>query len=254
MRYTKNSVVVQPGRDVPLLRQVRNSKFVSHSQLFELLRFGGWESSRDSFNWRIRRLLRAGFLAVCDGNFGEGSTVYQISRDGIALLEYHGQFTTVLHAKTEHLPHITQTFHFLELNRIQLALAEQNLLASWQSETEIASFNTISSSPYQKDYDAIVEVWVEDRKARFAIEYEHSLKNYRQYDRINDALQAERQIGCILYLTSGMEILLHLVQELRSVSPLLAFASAVTFRERLLETNVITSRNLRGTQFRELLR
>lgn len=61
MRYAKNTVVVQAERDIPLLRQVRNSKFVSHIQLFELMRFGGWESSRDSFNWRVRRLLKAKF-------------------------------------------------------------------------------------------------------------------------------------------------------------------------------------------------
>ena len=213
MRYAKNSVVVQAERDIPLLREVRNSKFVSHIQLFELMRFGGWESSRDSFNWRVRRLLKARFLSVCDGSFGAGTVVYRISREGVALLEYHGQFTTVMHSKTEHLPHISHVFHSLELNRIQLALAAQNLLADWQSEIEIASFNTISGTPYQKDYDAIVDVWIGDRKARFALEYENSLKSYRQYDRIKDALQMERQIACIRYLTSGMEVLLHLVRE-----------------------------------------
>lgn len=122
-----------------------------------------------------------------------------------------------MHSKTEHLPHISQVFHSLELNRIQLALATQNLLANWQSEIEVASFNTVSGTPYQKDYDAIVDVWIGDRKARFALEYEHSLKSYCQYDRIKDALQAERQVGCILYLTSGMEVLFHLVQEVRAV-------------------------------------
>src|SRR5579864_976561 len=164
MRYAKNSVVVQAERDIPLLRQVRNSKFVSHIQLFELMKLGGWEISRDSFNWRVRRLLRARFLSVCDGSFGAGTVVYRISREGVALLEHHGQFTTVMHSKTEHLPHISQVFHSLELNRIQLALASQSLLSNWQSEIEVASFNTISSSPFQKDYDAIVEVWIGTRR------------------------------------------------------------------------------------------
>jgi hypothetical protein len=253
MRYARNSVVVQVDRDIPLLRQVRNSKFVSHIQLFELMKVGGWERSRDSFNWRVRRLLKSRFISVCDGSFGAGSVVYRISREGIAVLEYHGQFTTVLHSKTEHLPHISQVFHSLELNRIQLALATQNQLANWQSEIEVASFNTISGTPYQKDYDAIVDVWIGDRKARFALEYEHSLKSYRQYDRIKDALQAERQLGCILYLTSGMEVLLHLLQELHAIRRTLAFAEAASFRQTLLETKVITQRNLLGTGLRELL-
>ena len=253
MRYAKNSLVIQAERDIPLLRQVRNLKFVSHSQLFELMKFGGWESSRDSFNWRVRRLLKARCFSICDGAFGAGSAVYRISREGIALLEYHGQFTTVLHSKTEHLPHLSHVFHSLELNRIQLALANENLLAGWQSEIEVASFNTISSSPYQKDYDAIVDVWIGEQKARFALEYERSLKSYRQYDRIKTALEAERQVGCVLYLTSGMEMLLHLVQEFRSVHQMLAFANATDFKKMLLETRVVTTRSLAGTNFRELL-
>jgi Replication-relaxation len=253
MRYVKNSVVIQTERDIPLLRQLRNSKFASHSQLFELMRFSGSEASRDSFGWRVRRLLKAGFLAICEGAFGADSPVYRITREGIALLEHHGQFTTVLHSKTAHLPHVSQVFHSLELNRIQLALASANLLANWQSEIEIASFNTISYTPYQKDYDAIVDVWLGDKMARFALEYERCLKSYRQYDRIRAALQAERQVGWVLFLTSGMEVLVHLVHELNPVPNKLAFADARDFEQTLLETRVVTACDLTGTNFRELL-
>jgi hypothetical protein len=253
MRYAKNSVVIQADRDIPLLRQVRNSKFASHEQLFELLMFGGYESSRDSFSWRVRRLLKAGFLSICDGAFGSESLVYRITYNGIALLEHHGQFTTVLHSNTKHLPHASQVFHSLELNRIHLALACENLLANWQSEIEVASFNTISCAPYEKDYDAIVEVWVGDKTARFALEYERCLKSYRHYDRIRAALQAEQQIGCILFLTSGVEVLVHLIHELNPVTNKLALAYARDFEQMLLETRVVTTGNLAGTNFRELL-
>ena len=253
MRYAKDSLVISPERDIPLLRQVRNSKFVSHRQLFELMKYRGSECSPDSFNWRIRRLLRAGCLAICNGVFGAGSAVYRITSEAMNLLEHHGQFTTVLHSKTMHLPHLSQVFHSLELNRIHLALAKENLLAHWQSEIEIASLNTISRTPYQKDYDAIVDVWVGDNQARFALEYERSLKSARQYERIRAALSAEQQIGCFLYLTAGVEVLVHLVHELETVPGTVAFASAGDFGERLLETRVITGRRPAGTIFRELL-
>jgi hypothetical protein len=253
MRYVKNSLAIKPERDLPLLRQVRNSKFVSHLQLFELMRFAGSEHSRDSFGWRVRRLIKAGLLSICEGAFGAESAVYQITRLGIALLEHHGQFTTVLHSRTEHLSHPSQVFHSLELNQIQLALANDNILANWQSEVEVASFNTISCTPYQKDYDAIVDVWIGDQQARFALEYERSLKSYRQYERIKAALEAERRIGCILYLTSGMEVLAHLVHELSSVPGKLAFANARDFEQMLLDTRVVTGGNLAGAHFRELL-
>ena len=253
MRYLKDSTVIHEGRDIPLLRQVRNSKFASHSQLFELMRFAGSESSRDSFGWRVRRLIKARFLSVSEGAFGAEGAIYRITREGIALLEHHGHFTTVLHSNTKHLPHTSQVLHSLELNRIQLALARQNLLAHWQSEVEIASFNTISCSPYKKDYDAIVDVWLGEKTARFALEYERCLKSYRHYDRIRAALQAERQVGWILFLTSGMEVLVHLVHELNLVANRVAFANASDFEQMLLETRVVTARNLGGTNFRELL-
>ena len=254
MRYLKNSIVIQAERDVPLVRQVRNSKFISHNQLFELMRFAGSESSRDSFGWRVRRLLKAGFLSTCAGALGAEGTVYRVTREGVALLEHHGHFTTVLHSNTKHLPPTAQVLHSLELNQIRLALARQNLLAHWQSEIEIASFNTISCSPYGKDYDAIVDVWLGEKTARFALEYERCLKSYKQYDRIKAALQAERHVGWILFLTSGTEVLVHLVHELSPGGDKVAFAKASDFEQMLLETSVITSRNLRGTHFRELLK
>lgn len=253
MRYAKNGLVVQTERDIPLLRQVRNSKFISHDQLFSLSRFSGLERSRDSFNWRLRRLLRAGYLGVCDGFFGAGSAVYRITRDGIHLLEHHGEFATVLHSNTQHLPHTSQIFHSLQLNSIQVALANENLLSAWHSEIEVASFNTISRAPYQKDYDAIVEVWVGAKTACFALEYERTLKSARDYERVRDALRAERQIACVLYLSSGTEVLVHLLHEFESMSANIALANAKDFGRQLLDTRVLTPCNLAGMPFRELL-
>src|SRR6266480_1657448 len=83
-----------------------------------------------------------------------------------------------------------------------------------QTELEIASFNTISRAPYQKGYDAIVDVWIGERTARFALEYERTLKSFKQYEHIRAALEAEEQIGFVLYLTSGMEVL-DLLREFR---------------------------------------
>ncbi len=102
MRYAKGSLVINAERDVPLLRQVRNSKFVSHHQLFEFMKLGGFDHSRNSFNWRVKRLLDSGHIGVCQRVYGAGSTVYRVTKDGITLLEHHGQFTAVLHSTTDH--------------------------------------------------------------------------------------------------------------------------------------------------------
>jgi len=216
------------------------------------------ENPRLALKWReatrqiFTRLLDSGHIGICQSVYGAGSAVYRITKDGITLLEHHGQFTAVLHSNTEHLPHLSQVFHSLELNAVQLALARANLLAGWQSEIEIASFNTISRAPYQKDYDAIVDVWIGDHKVRFALEYERILKSLKQYERIRAALEAERQIECVLYLTSGMEVLVHLVHQFQSVRKRLAFAGAATFERHLLDT-VVTGRDGITARFWDVL-
>lgn len=253
MRYIKDSVVINPDRDLPLLRQVRNSRFVTHKQLFEFMQFAGSDDRRNSFNWRTKRLLGAGHLSTCDGRFGTGSAIYRITKSGLALLEHHGEFTAILHSNTEHLPHTAQVFHSLELNAVHLALAQKQLLAGWLSEIEIASFNIISQSRYQKDYDAVVEVWMGDRKVCFALEYERSLKSSKQYQRVREALDAERQVECVLYLTAGIEILVHLVHEFESVNKKMAFAESREFSQSLLDTTVITTQHIRRIMFRDLL-
>jgi hypothetical protein len=252
MRYAKGSLVLSPERDVPLLRQVRNSKFVSHAQLFEYMKLGGFDHSRNSFSWRVRRLLDAGVVNLCPNVFGAGSAVYQITKPGLAALEHQSEFATVLHSGTERLPHLSHVFHALELNAIQLALARNNLLAGWQSEIEVASYNSLSQVPFEKDYDAIVDVWMGEKTVRFALEYERTPKSQKEYRAIRAVLEAETQVGCILYLTPNEEMMIRLIQKFDSIHKRLAFANARTFTTDLLDTRIVTAQGQPGV-FKGLL-
>src|SRR5713226_1121127 len=253
MRYPRNSIVINGTRDIPLLRQVRNSSFVSHDQLFTLLHHGRLEGSRRGFNWRVQRLLSSGYIHRCEGMEWRGAPVYRITRDGLLQLESHGEFVTALHSATRRPPDKARVFHALELNAVQVALARGNLLANWQSDLEIASSNMVSRGPYQKDYDAIVDVWVGDRLRRFALEYERTLKSAKQYEWVRAALAAERQVGCILYLCAGPDIALHLAHELRHAASRVAFATMNTFREQLLQTTVFTGPGEPASSFEQIL-
>jgi hypothetical protein len=254
MRYAKDTIAVSEDRDIPVLLQARNSRFITHHQLFELMRLAGSESSRRSFNWRIQRLVDSNYISVCDGNFGYGSQVYRITRQGLMQLERHGHFAAVLNSATLHLPHLSHIHHALELKAIQVVLARANVLASWQSDVETASSNTVSTAPLEKDYDAVVDVWNHDKIARFALEYERTLKNSRHYERIRQALEAEDKVGCILYLTPGEEMAFHLAQELSGIPKRLAFTTAPAFRKGLLDTMVVTHPSHAESPFRHLLR
>ena len=60
MRYWKGSIHLSPSQDYPLLRQILRSDHITHSQLFEFMRLGSHESCRQSFAWRVRRLVSHG--------------------------------------------------------------------------------------------------------------------------------------------------------------------------------------------------
>lgn len=239
MRYTKGSFVITTEGDVPLLRHVRNCRFVGHKQLFELLENDAGVSCRRSFNWRVQRLLRTGHIRQVETVSWEGTPVYSITQKGLCALESQGHFAIALHAGTRRMPDSAQLFHALELNTIRLALAQAGLLVSWQSEIEIASCNMISAV-YQKDYDAIVKIWLGTEMREFALEYERSLKSARQYEKVRAALETEHQVACVLYLTTDLDLLFAILYQLSHLSKQIGFATARSFREQLLATSVTT--------------
>jgi hypothetical protein len=253
MRYPKGTFVITAERDIPLLRQVRNSRFVGHQQLFELLQCDAVASCRSTFNWRVQRLLKTRHIERLEAVSWQGSPVYSITQNGLVELESQGEFAIALHSRTRQMPDRTQVFHALELNAIRLALARNSLLVSWQSEVEISSTNMVSGAPYQKDYDAIVKVWVGNEVREFALEYERSLKSARQYEKVRAALEAERQIGCVLYLTADPDLLLAILYQLTPVSKRIGFLTSRSFREQLLTASVTTDANRAMVTLREFL-
>lgn len=238
MTYQKGSIVITDGSDIPLLREVRNSRFVTRIQLFELLNHEGQLDQRADHR-RVERLLKGGYLRTFSGLFWRGSAVYSIARKGLLELEGRGEANLVLHSGAPDRSNVMRAYHCLELNEIRLALAHSSLLADWKSGLEIASGNMVSAS-FQHDYDAVVSMWAGDRIFKFALEYERSLGSARKYKEIREAIAAERSVAGILYLTVNADLIYALICHLvPNVAPL-AFATAGQFCRQLLETPVLT--------------
>src|SRR5581483_9312811 len=212
MRFAKGSIVISEDGDVPLLREVRNSKFVSRDQLFWLLNVNG-DLSRSTYFYRLERLLRRDYVRTLPGLCWQGSVVYSIARPGLLALEGHGDLNLVLHSRTRHLPKPYRAYHALELNEIRLALARSSLLAGWLSGLQIASTNLLVSK-FQQDYDALVNIGVGDKIHEFALEYHRSLATAGTYRTMRDALGAEREVASVLYLTPSADLMLVLLGEL----------------------------------------
>ncbi len=112
----------------------------------------------------------------------------------------------------------------------------------------------VSTAPFQKDYDAIVKIWLGNEIREFALEYEHSLKSTKQYERIRAALDAERRVGCVLYVTVDPNLLMAILYQLTPVSTRLGFLTSRAFREQLLEASVTTDNNRAIVTLEEFLK
>jgi len=239
MRYPKGSTIISTAFDIPLLLQVRNSRFVSRQQLLEFMQHDGLINSYSSYCSRLLDLLKSRHIQLLEDLNWQGSSVYSIARNGLMELESRGEFAIALNSRTRYMPHRIQAFHSLELNNIRLALTRNSLLAAWRSEIEIASQNLVSGT-YEKDYDAVVSVWRGDQQQEFALEYERSLKAASRYARIRAALERERRVPAILYLCAGTDLMLALIYHLTPLAKPVAFATAPAFLENLLATTVMT--------------
>ena len=105
MRYPKGSVMIIPDGDIPLLREVRNSKFVSRRQLFSLLNEATAPLKPSTYAARLERLINREFLRVLPGVLWHSSQVYSIAPLGLMELESRGEFTLALHSGMRHMPH-----------------------------------------------------------------------------------------------------------------------------------------------------
>ncbi len=103
----------------------RNSRFVSHEQLFDFMKFGGFDHCRSSFNWRTKRLRRFRPYFSLRGRVWRRIGRLSDHRQGLPCWNIMASSRRVLHSNTEHLPHPSQVLHSLELNAIQLALADK---------------------------------------------------------------------------------------------------------------------------------
>lgn len=189
-----------------MLRQVLNSQFVTHTQLWQFMRHACIELSRASFCWRVRRLWAHGFvsrhsLPVVDSDF-----VYSIAGPGVTFLETAG----ALYNGPRNGPKVSAdcagVAHALGVNAIHLDLLRSGRLVLWQNEVEIRSENELAIGSYIKHYDAIGTVQIDGRPIRFAIEYERTPKSQSEYLRIRELFEMEKRIDRFLYLAANSHI------------------------------------------------
>lgn len=207
MRYPKGSLQLSDSRDLPLLREVLHSEFVTHSQLFELMRLNHHERSRKSFDWRLRRLadrelVRRRTVPGCAGDL-----VYSIANTSAALLQGMGEYCLVGRGRFNGKEAERSVLHAIGLNQIHLAVLQAGSLVRWVSSMEVRSQNELTRFAFAKDYDAVLTVRIGVGEHRFALEYERSPKPMRYYRDVAVALSRETRVNQVLYLVPNYDLL-----------------------------------------------
>jgi len=253
MRYPKGSIQLNQSRDLPLLRQVLRSEFVTHSQLFEFTRLNHHERSRQSFDWRLRRLVdrelvRRQTTPNCTGEF-----VYSLASSAAVLLQGMGEYCLVGRDRFNGREAERSVLHAIGLNEIHLSALRAGLLVRWTGSMEIRSQNELTAFGFAKDYDAVVTVRTEAGEQRFALEYERSPKTIKYYRDVAACLSREMHVNQVLYLVSNYDLLQFISGFLRNAHSRVLLGLVKDWHSQLLDMPVSCSSATRSFLFRETL-
>jgi hypothetical protein len=138
MRYFKDSIAMSPNRDLPLLRQVMNSKYVTETQLWQFMEHRGCERNKGSFWWRVKRLTEHRFVARHLLPMVNRDPIYAITPSGLV---YLNENCSVPYGGPKGGPDIRAdgagVAHALGVNGVHLDLLRGARLLSWEYEIEI---------------------------------------------------------------------------------------------------------------------
>jgi hypothetical protein len=253
MRYRKGSIELNQSRDLPLLRQILRSEFATHAQLFEFMRLNHHERSRKSFDWRLRRLVRHGFVLQREMPACGMQPVYSVGRTGALLLQGLGEYYLLGRNGANQSGVEPGAQHAIELNEIHLSALRSALLVRWIPAIEIRSQNELTRFGYAKDYDAIVTVHTNTGDRQFALEYERTPKAAKFYRAIAASIAHEHHIDRVLYLVPNYDLLRFVATFFANAKRPVYFGLVRDWHERLLEMGVSPSAMTNGLRLVDVL-
>lgn len=246
-RVKKPSVTSHPQinrkQDSDMLEIVRDTTFITRTQLQSLCAMRGIANKRQNFDWRFNRLVKAGLVSVLPGEvFPFKSSVYSITREGLVVLEIFGKGLASVGSDSEHLAGPKQAHHFLTLNEIMFQFDRSFKVQTYMCDRVLRSYNLCLANPTAKDYDAFVTI---DRSEfnkpplNIGVEYEATIKSIERYQEISAALNRERQVRLVVYFCGSMSMATSLIEKLNSRACLICFGAYSDFLREGAETKVM---------------
>jgi hypothetical protein len=217
------------------------------------MKHGGYERDRRVFDWRLRRMVTHGVVLKLQTPAQRAEPIYSISPSGAVLLQSSGECFVPLPSPRGPRDRELKVLHAVELNDLRLTLLRAGLEILWVAESEIRSRNELTPSGYAKDYDALVTVSLAGRSARFALEYERTLKSNQKYRDIAKLLEDERAVERVLYLLPNYDLVSFLAGFFERVRCLVFLGVAQAWHEKLLDMPVLDPRSRSYSPLREVL-
>jgi hypothetical protein len=121
VRYLEGSIELG-SKDLRLLETIAITNRITQLQLWEIANLRGIESDRKVFEWRVRRLAKAGFVKRLQRSFLGSRLLYSITKDGISALEVGGMHPLSLYVERDSDEIERQIAHSVQLNRAYIAL------------------------------------------------------------------------------------------------------------------------------------
>ena len=253
MRYPKGSVQLSESRDLPLLREILHSEFVTHSQLLEFMRLRHCEQNRKSFDWRLRRLVNQNLVRRRTMPGYTGEYVYCVSNTTGALLQGRGEYCLVGRGRFNGREAERSVLHAIGLNEIHLSALRAGLVVRWIGSLEVRSQNELTGFGFAKDYDAVVTVKMAAAEQRIALEYERSAKAARDYRDVADSLRRETHVNQVLYLVCNYDLLQFISRFFVDCQLRVCFGLVKDWHGRLLDMPVYCNSPTSCLLFRETL-
>ena len=199
----KGTSTLNPAKDLPLLKLIRDATFISRQQLELLIAGQTKETNYVSRNRRLAHLVELGQIKVYPPCYSYRGQVFGITERGMKILELAGLglFRSRAYVKTQ--PNVVQMPRYLMLNRIEIAARESFVVLQFIRARELRSMNIVVRCPTRKVYDSLAVIaGVTDSNTQIylGIQYERSLKSKVRYARMRQNIEADNQIHGLLYI------------------------------------------------------
>jgi hypothetical protein len=269
------------GRDLPVLRLVAHSTFLTRIQMQGLAelskakllkaelseaklskaelseaklseaelteaKLSEIQDDQDNLNRRLRR-LRDAELIICGKPAAPfPGTVFSINHKGLLVLERNGEHQGAISSSSDTLALPNQLIHSLTLAEIRLKwethLSTHSRQFTWWTDRQLKKKSRYERE-YAKDYDAVLSCGFD-----LAIEYERHLKTSETYARIAAALDEEGVALAVIYFTDSPEDSIELCQRLRTKKFPVAALTAFDFisAENLNDVQVLCQASEQG--------